>query len=72
MSLKKLWIKISNNENWYLVTTEIDDWIYAEWETIEEALINFLDVYRIVREAKWWFSSLKSTNELLFDLPVSR
>ena len=72
MNLKQLDIKISENDWAYLVTTSIDDWIYAEGDSIEDALINFLDVFKIVKDIKWQKSyNLEKTEDNLFSLPVS-
>ena len=71
MDLKQLLIEIHFNNPGFLVTTKIDDWIYAEWDTVEDALINFLDVLKIVREKKDIFISCETTKKALFQLPIS-
>ncbi len=72
MVLNQLWIVVRENEWSYLITTPFDSGIYAEWETVEDALINFLDVYKTVKELKWnkWLA-VNKTEESLFNLPVT-
>ncbi len=74
-NFKDLVINISENDWGYLITTPIDDWIYAEWKTLEDALINFLDVLKIVRWLKWnnYFKeslTTKSFSTISYKLPI--
>ena len=72
MVLNQLWIVVKENEWSYLITTPFDSWIYAEWDTVEDALINFLDVYKTVKELKWEKTFVfDKTEESLFHLPVT-
>jgi len=75
--IKNIWINIVENEWHFLITTSIDDWIYAEWKTLEDALINFLDVFKIVKELKQNIifkeenNFIPNINKNLFSLPIS-
>jgi len=72
MLYNQLWIQVHDNDWSYLITTTFDDGIYAEWDTIEDALINFLDVFKTVKKLKGIDNmSLSKTEDSLFQLPVT-